>query len=82
MTNIPEIIQLRVTTRASSNSIKIEKQADGTTLYRIYVTVIPENGKANDAVIKLLSKHFGLSKSSFEIIQGQTNRNKTIRVNK
>ena len=82
MTNIPEIIKVRVTTRASANTVKTEEQPDGSMVYRVYVTVVPEGGKANEAVIRLLSKQFKLSKSSFTIIQGQTSRNKTIRVSK
>jgi uncharacterized protein YggU (UPF0235/DUF167 family) len=75
-----ELIQVKVTTRASSNRITTEGMPDGSILYRIYVTIVPENGKANDAVIRLLAEQFHLSKSSFDIIKGRTSRNKTIRI--
>ena len=43
-------IAVRVTPKASRNRIAVE---DGT--IRVYVTVVPEGGKANAAVVKLLS---------------------------
>jgi len=38
------------------------------------------DGKANDALITLLSKEFGVAKNSIEIIKGKTSRNKTVLV--
>jgi uncharacterized protein (TIGR00251 family) len=73
-------INIRVTPNASQNKIKIETYADGSVLYRVYVTTIPEDGKANKEVIKLLAKHFGLSKSSFTIVRGETTKDKIIDV--
>jgi len=73
-------LQVRVTTRASRNLVKAEAQPDGSTLFRVYVTVVPDNGKANEAVIELLSREFRLPKSAFTIVQGHTARNKVVRV--
>lgn len=75
-----QMLQVRVTPKASSNRIKIEEQADGTKLYRVYVTVVPEDGKANQAVIKLLAKELGLPKSSLTIVRGLSTRDKLVRV--
>ncbi|GAA0298420.1 DUF167 domain-containing protein [Rhodovulum strictum] len=68
-------IALRVTPKASRDRIVAE---DG--LLRVYVTCVPEDGKANAAVIKLLSKALGVPKSRLEIIRGHTARDKLIRV--
>lgn len=46
----------------------------------VRVTVVPEQNKANDAVVKLLSKKFKLSKSSFKLMRGNRCRNKIFRV--
>jgi uncharacterized protein (TIGR00251 family) len=46
----------------------------------IRVTATPEKNKANHAVIKLFSKHFKISKSSFSLVKGDTCRNKVFRV--
>jgi uncharacterized protein len=75
-----EIIHVRVTTKAASNLLKRELKEDGSLLYKVYVTVVPEGGKANEAVIKLLSREFGIAKSRFEIVRGHTVRDKTIRI--
>jgi len=75
-----DILHLRVTPKASSNRIKYEEQTDGSTVIRVYVTCVPEDGKANDVVIKLLSKEFSLSKSTFVLKRGHKNRDKIVMV--
>ena len=45
------------------------------------VTATAEKNKANKAVVKLLSKYFGVSQSSFELIKGSACKNKIFRVN-
>lgn len=43
-----------------------------------FVTTIPEKGKANKELIKLLSKKLHFAKSLFQIIQGETEHLKKI----
>ncbi|NDV98365.1 DUF167 domain-containing protein [Salipiger sp. PrR002] len=69
------VLEVRVTPKASRNEIREE---DGQ--IRIYVTTVPENGKANDAVVKLLSKALGVPKSRLTLIRGATSRDKAFRV--
>ena len=47
---------------------------------KIRVTVVPEDGKANKAVIALLAKALGVSKSSVTIVRGETARDKLVRI--
>ena len=68
-------IAVRVTPKASRNRIVVE---DGT--IRVYVTVVPEGGKANAAVVKLLAKALGVPKSRLELVRGATARDKVFRV--
>lgn len=68
-------IALRVTPNAKADAISIE---DG--LLKIRVTVVPEDGKANKAVIALLAKALGVSKSSVTIVRGETARDKLVRI--
>jgi len=70
---------LRVTPKASANRMQglIEDDA-GMVRLKIQVTAVPEDGKANRAVIKLLSKAWKIPKSDFTVIAGQTDRNKTL----
>ena len=46
----------------------------------VSVTSPPVDGKANEHLVKLLSKTLRLSKSSFEIIVGQSGRDKVIAI--
>lgn len=75
-----DTIHVRVTPRAAANRIKIEGGDDGQPIIRIYVTTVPEDGKANKAVLKLLAKHLGVSQSSLNIVHGLTGRDKIIKV--
>lgn len=47
-------------------------------IYHCYVSVLPEKGKANKAVIELLSEFFDIPKSRIMIVTGHTGRNKII----
>lgn len=78
--DIPELLEIRVTPKASSNRIKIEYKPDGSRLYKIYVTAIAEDGKANKAVIELLAKELKISKSFIEIIKGLKCRDKIVKI--
>lgn len=78
---LPSCLHVRVTPKAKSERIKQEILEDGSVCYKVYVTVAPEDGKANKAVIKLLADAFGIPKSAMAITHGLTNRNKTIQIN-
>ncbi len=47
---------------------------------RVAVTAAPEKGKANQAIIAVLSKTLGISKSSIEIVSGETSSQKRLLV--
>ncbi|MDP3341123.1 DUF167 domain-containing protein [Frigidibacter sp.] len=66
---------VRVTPRASRNALL----AEGGEI-RVYVTVVPEDGKANAAVQKLLAKALGVAKSRLVLIRGATSRDKLFRL--
>lgn len=66
---------VRVTPKASRNAVMVE---DGT--IRVYVTTVPEDGKATQAVIKLLAKSLGVAKSRLTLIRGATSRDKQFRL--
>lgn len=69
------IIDIKVIPKAGKNAIK---EGDG--LLRVYVTTVPEDGKANKAVIKLLAKHYGVRQADIRIIRGQTFGKKTVEI--
>ena len=68
-------IAVRVTPKASRDRILVEDDA-----IRVYVTTVPEDGKANKAVVKLLSKALGLPKTRLDLIRGATSRDKVFRI--
>ncbi len=73
-----QAFSVRVTPKASRNAVKID--ADGPADLKVWVTVVPEAGRANQAVMKLLSKAFGVPKTRLELLRGATGRDKVFRV--
>lgn len=69
-------IAVRVSPRASRNAVE---QAEGGVI-RVYVTVVPEDGRANAAVVKLLAKAMGVAKTRLVLVRGQTARDKVFRL--
>ncbi|KEP71442.1 DUF167 domain-containing protein [Thioclava sp. BHET1] len=68
-------IALRVTPKASRNAI-----VEGETGLRAYVTVVPEDGKANAAVQKMLAKNLGVARTRLTLIRGAQARDKVFRL--
>ncbi|MDH5798261.1 MAG: DUF167 domain-containing protein [Paracoccaceae bacterium] len=66
---------VRVTPRASRNAVE---EVDGS--LRVMVTTVPEGGKANAAVIKLLATALGIAKTRLTIVRGEASRDKVFRV--
>ena len=64
-----------VTPKASRNQIK----RDGADI-RVYVTTVPEDGKATAAVVKLLSKAIGVPKSKIMLLRGATSKRKLFQI--
>jgi len=72
---------LRVTPKASRNAITgLADTVDGGKALKVSVTAVPENGKANAAVIKLLAKAWGVAKSTLAVTAGASDRNKTLHI--
>ena len=69
-------LDIRVLPRSSRNEI-VEKQGN---IYRIKLTAPAIEGKANKALITLLSKRLGLPKAKIQLISGERSRTKTIRI--
>ena len=68
-----KIFEIKVITKASCDKIYLENN-----IIKVKIREIPENGKANKAIIELFSKTFKIPKKNIEIIKGQTSSNKTI----
>lgn len=74
MNDSQKIFNIRVTTRAKQNTVT----KDDNGVLRVYTTSVPENGRANAAVIDLLAKYFDVAKSKITITKGLTSRDKVV----
>jgi len=70
-------LAVRVTPGASGDAITLPQS--GRTL-AVRTTAAPEDGKANEAVLRLLAKALDRPVSSLELVRGATGRNKLIRM--
>ena len=65
-----------VTVKPGTSQEKIIETAENE--LTVYLRAKPHDGEANDALIKLLSKHFKVPKTTLKITHGTTSRIKTI----
>ncbi len=72
------IINAKIITNAKKNSI--EKMTDD--VYKIKVTQIAVDGKANICIINFLSDILDVPKSKIKILKGEKSNHKTILINK
>ncbi len=72
-------VALKVTPKAARDRIGgVAADADGHAVLKVAVTAAPERGKANDAVIRLLAKAWGVPKTRITVTAGATGRRKTL----
>ena len=55
--------------------------ADKMDTYKVWIKEVPEDGKANDAVVRMLAKYFNVNKRDVRLLVGSTNRDKIFEVN-
>jgi hypothetical protein len=75
------ILPIRVTPRSAKPGIGgWRADADGREELEVRVAEAPADGAANEAVIRLLAKALGVSRSEVEIISGAASRHKRVAV--
>lgn len=73
------ILRVRLTPNSSSCAVKgVFVDANGQEFLKINVISVPEKGKANQELIKFLSKMFKIPKSEISLISGETDRCKKL----
>jgi len=72
-------MKIIVDVKASAKENKVLEV--GNNNFKISVKEPAKEGKANEAVIKLLAKHFDIPKSRISIVLGPKNRKKVIEIN-
>lgn len=74
-------ISVRLTPNARRDSLDgWETDSEGQDVLRAHVRAVPEKGKANTALVKLLAKRMGIGKIRLTVERGQTSRVKTIAI--
>jgi len=72
-------VAIRLTPKGRRDGIEgIAETVDGGAEIRACVTAVPENGKANKALIKLLSKTWKVPKTGISFVSGETDRHKVL----
>jgi uncharacterized protein len=67
-------LRLRVTPGAPSAGI-VGRHGDA---WKVRVTAAPENGRANDAVVRLLAELLGVARGDVTIVAGHGSRDKVV----
>lgn len=70
-------LNVKVIPRAAKTELAGEL-ADGT--WKIRLQAVPEDGKANEALLVFLARHFGVRREDVRIVSGATSQRKRIRV--
>jgi len=71
------LLKLKVTPKARTNSLA--GWANDKTL-KVKVCAAPDNGKANQALIKLLARELHCASSRISIVHGEKSREKTVSI--
>jgi len=75
-----DIIAVHVYPKSGKDAIEgFEIDANGKTWLKVRVTSVAEDGKANQAVLKLLAKYYKCPKTCLEIVSGAISRYKIIK---
>lgn len=70
------VITVKVVPRASRSEVVGE--VDG--VLKVRIAAPPVDGAANEELIKVLAKKFGVAKSKVSVVSGLSSRNKRVRV--
>ena len=71
------MMKIQVKVKPNSKTDEVSREGDS---FIVKVREPPKEGKANQAVIKLLAEHFGVPQSQVRILSGFRSRNKVIQV--
>ena len=75
------LLSLRLTPRSSKDALEgVETLADGRSVLKARVRAVPEDGKANLALLRLLADQLDLPIRALSLATGATGRTKVIRI--
>lgn len=74
-------LRVRLTPKSARDGVEgVETAADGRSHLKARVRAVPEDGKANKALVRLLSKELGVPAGAIALVSGETARLKTLRL--
>jgi hypothetical protein len=75
------LLSLRLTPRSSRDAVEgIESLSDGRSVLKARVRAVPEDGKANEALLRLLAKTLDVPVRALSLSSGATGCTKVIRI--
>jgi len=75
------VVPVRLTPKASRDSVEgLREDAAGGRVLAVKVTAVPEKGKANAALEKVLAKALGVAPTRVQVVGGAASRNKEVLV--
>jgi uncharacterized protein (TIGR00251 family) len=74
-------VAVRLTPRGRADRLEgIAHLSDGAAVLKISVTAPPAEGRANDALLQLLAREWGVPRRDLAIVGGLKSRSKTVRI--
>ncbi|MFA5854410.1 MAG: DUF167 domain-containing protein [Patescibacteria group bacterium] len=67
------ILSVKVIPKSGRTELKFEGE-----LLKVWLKSAPEDGKANDELVRILAKKLDISRAHVEILHGKSTRNKTV----
>jgi uncharacterized protein (TIGR00251 family) len=75
------LLAVRLTPNGGRDALEgVEMTADGQAHLKARVTAVPEKGRANKALVALLSKALKVPKTAISVVSGETARQKILRI--
>lgn len=75
------VLHVRLTPKGGRDGLDgVEILGDGRAVLKARVRAVPEDGKANDALIKLIAKAAGVANSAVTVSAGHASRVKTLAI--
>ncbi len=72
-------VRIKLTPKAARDRIDgVADDGEGGRVLKVSVTAVPEDGKANAALIRFLAKLWRVPRTSVDIVQGATDRRKVL----
>ena len=71
---------VRLTPRAKVDQLLAVVDGDGRRVVRAAVTALPEDGRANEALLRLLARALDVPRRDLAILVGASARNKVVRI--